>query len=88
MPAVAFFATVGMGMTVEETLAAMTLNAAASLGEASRRGSLEPGKAGDVVLLSGPSVEHMVYHYGVNPVSDVVVGGEHVVSSGRRLAPC
>ena len=84
MPAVAFFATIGMGMTVEEALTAMTLNAAASLGEASRRGSLEPGKAGDVVLLSGPCVEHVVYHYGVNLVTDVVVGGRHVVAGGQR----
>jgi len=85
MPAVAFFATIGMGMTVEEALTAMTLNAAASLGEAGRRGSLEEGKAGDVVLLSGPSLEHVVYHYGVNPVVDVVVAGRLVVSGGRQV---
>ena len=54
LPAVAFFATIGMGLTVEETLTAMTLNAAASVGEAARRGSLEPGKAADVVLVDGP----------------------------------
>lgn len=83
MPAVAFFATIGMGLTVEETLTAMTLNAAASLGMAELRGTLEPGKAGDAVLLDGPSVEHMVYHYGVNPVTDVVAGGRLVVSGGR-----
>lgn len=86
LPAVAFFACVGMGLTAEETLTAMTLNAAASVGEAARRGSLEPGKAGDVVLLDAPGLEHLVYHYGVNLVTDVVVAGRHVVSSGRRLA--
>lgn len=86
LPAVAFFACVGMGLTAEETLTAMTLNAAASVGEASRRGSLEPGKAGDVVLLDAPSLEHLVYHYGVNLVTDVVAGGRLVVGSGRRLA--
>ena len=85
LPAVAFFATIGMGLTVEETLAAMTLNAAASIGEAALRGSLEPGKAADVVLVAGPNLEHLVYHYGVNPVTDVVVAGVPVVRDGRRL---
>jgi imidazolonepropionase len=87
LPAVAFFAAVGMGLTVEETLTAMTLNAAASLGEAASRGSLEPGKRGDVVLLDGPSLEHLVYHYGVNPVTDVVSCGQVVVRDGRRVPP-
>ena len=85
LPAVAFFATIGMGLTVEEALTAMTLNAAASVGEAARRGSLEPGKAGDVVLVDGRNLEHLVYHYGVNPVTDVVVAGRPVVRDGRRV---
>ena len=86
LPAIAFFATIGMGMTAEETLTAMTLNAAASLGEAAARGTLEPGKRADAVLLDGPSLEHLVYHYGVNPVTHVVAGGRLAVSDGRRVA--
>lgn len=82
LPAVAFLASVGMGLTVEETLTAMTLNAAASLGEGARRGSLEEGKAGDAVLLEGPSLEHLVYHWGVSLVADVIAAGRHVVSGG------
>lgn len=85
LPAVAFLASVGMGLTVEETLTAMTLNAAASLGEGARRGTLEAGKAGDAVLLDGPSLEHLVYHWGVNLVSDVLVAGERVVRGGDLL---
>lgn len=84
MVAVAFFACLGMGMTVEESLTAMTLNAAASLGEAARRGSLEVGKIADVVLIEGPSVEHLVYHFGVNPVTHVVAGGRLAVSGRVR----
>ena len=87
LPAIAFFACLGMGMTVEETLTAMTLNAAASLGVAAQRGSLEAGKRGDVVLIDAPSLEHLVYHYGVNVVTDVVVSGRPVVREGRRAAP-
>ena len=82
LPAVAFLASVGMGLTVEETLTAMTLNAAASVGEASRRGSLEEGKAGDAVLLDGASLEHLVYHWGVNLVTDVIAGGRPVAQRG------
>ena len=82
LPAVAFLASVGMGLTVEETLTAMTLNPAASLGEGARRGTLEEGKAGDAVLLDGPSLEHLVYHWGVGLVTDVIAGGRHVVQRG------
>jgi len=71
-----------MGLTVEETLTAMTLNAAASLGEAARRGTLEEGKAGDAVLLDGRSLEHLIYHWGINLVTDVIAGGRHVVARG------
>lgn len=84
LPAIAFFATIGMALTVEETLTALTLNAAASVGESARRGSLEEGKSADVVLIDGPSLEHLVYHYGVNPVTDVVAGGTLVVKNGTR----
>ncbi len=83
LPAVAFFAALGMGLTVEETLTAMTLNAAAAVGEAHRRGSLEVGKLADVVLIDGPTPEHLVYHYGVNPVTDVFARGRRVVKEGR-----
>ena len=85
LPAVAFLASVGMGLTVEETLTAMTLNAAASLGEAVSRGTLEPGKKGDVVLLKAPSLPHLVYHWGVNLVEDVIVAGRPVVEAGLLL---
>jgi imidazolonepropionase len=85
LPAVAFLASVGMGLTVEETLTAMTLNAAASVREAGNRGTLESGKRADVVLLDAPAVEHLVYHWGVNLVSGVLVGGEPVVAGGELL---
>jgi len=85
LPAVAFLASVGMGLTAEEALTAMTLNAAASVDEAKVRGSLEPGKRADVVLLDAPSLEHLVYHWGVNLVTDVFAGGEHVISHGDLL---
>lgn len=75
LAAVAPHACLESGLSVEETLTAMTLNAAASLGLASEIGSLEPGKAGDFVLLDAPDDRHLVYHWGLNLVAGVCVRG-------------
>lgn len=79
LAAVAPHACLESGLTVEETLTGMTLNAAASIGLADRIGSLEPGKAADVVVLDAPDDRHLVYHWGVNSVKTVVRGGRVVV---------
>ena len=39
-------------MSMPEALAASTINAAAALGLSSERGSIEVGKAGDMVLIN------------------------------------
>ena len=75
LPAVAAHACLDSGLTVEETLTAITLNAAASLRLASEIGSLEVGKSADAVLLDAPGDRHLLYHWGVNLVSAVVRGG-------------
>jgi len=80
---VAAHACLDSGLTVEETLTGMTLNAAASLGLARRIGSLEAGKAADVVVLDAPDDRHLVYHWGVNLVSAVVRDGR-LVSPGPQ----
>ena len=78
LPAVAAHACLDSGLTVEETLTAMTLNAAASLRLASEIGSLEVGKIADVVVLDAPGDRHLLYHWGVNLVSAVIRGGSVV----------
>ena len=45
-----------MGLTFEEALAGVTINAAYSLDRHDRIGSLEPGKQMDAVLVHGPAV--------------------------------
>lgn len=75
LASVAAHACLDSGLSVEETLTGMTLNAAASLGLASEIGSLEPGKSADAVLLDAPDDRHLVYHWGVNLVAAVVSGG-------------
>jgi imidazolonepropionase len=75
LPAVAAHACLDYGMTVEETLTAITLNGAASLRKAGDRGSLEIGKSADLTLLDAPDYRHLVYHWGVSLVSHTVVKG-------------
>ena len=85
MPQILALATLGMGLTVEEALTAATLNAAAALGRAHELGSLEEGKAADIVVLHEPTHHHLVYHYGINPVRHVVKAGHVAVRDGRRV---
>ena len=65
LAAVAPHACLESGLTVEETLTGMTLNAAASPGLADQLGSIEPGKAADVVVLDAPADRHLVYNVAV-----------------------
>jgi imidazolonepropionase len=81
LAAVAAHACLDSGLTVEETLTGMTLNAAASLGLAAEIGSLEAGKRADVVVLDAPDDRHVVYHWGVNLVAAVVSRGRVVQPS-------
>ncbi len=75
LAAVAAHACLDSGLSVEETLTGMTLNAAASLGLAAEIGSLEVGKSADVLLLDAPDDRHLVYHWGVNLVAGVSLRG-------------
>lgn len=79
MPMIMALACLGAGLSTEEALVAGTLNAAAALGRADRLGSIEVGKAADLVVLEAPSAQHLVYHFGVNPVRHVVKNGTVVV---------
>ena len=85
LPTVIQLAVFELGLTVEEALTAVTLNAAASLALADELGSLEPGKRGDVVVLGEPNLFHLAYHFGVNPVRSVVKGGHEVYRAGNLL---
>ena len=85
MPMVMQLATLQMKMTVEESLTAATLNGAYSLRMAQETGSIEVGKRADLVLLDAPNYLHLVYHFGVNLVRDVMREGAWVVRAGRTV---
>lgn len=82
MPMVVVLAVLKLGLTIEESLTAATLNSACSLGLGEEAGSIEPGKRADLVLLDAPNLLHLVYHYGINPVAAVVKGGRVVRRAG------
>ncbi len=65
------------GMSVLETLAAVTLNPAWVLGMERTLGSIEVGKRADLLLIEGPA-ERIAYRLGHNPVLAVFTGGEPV----------
>ena len=66
------------GLTGEEALQGMTWGGAKVL-DRNDRGQLVPGKRGDVVVLDTPNPFHLLYHWGVNHVRQVVSQGVVVV---------
>lgn len=78
IPLAAALSVLYMGMTIEETLTALTLNAAAALSLAGDRGSIEAGKLADLLVLDAPSYRHLAYHVGMNVVGTVVKRGKVV----------
>ncbi len=66
------------GLTVEESLAAVTRNAAKALGLGEDRGTLEVGKRADFVLWDIESPADLAYAVGAEPVSEIVRGRSSV----------
>lgn len=75
----------GMGLALEEALAAATLNAACSLDLQHELGSLEPGKSADLLLLRSARLLDLV-RVGTPAIRTVVKAGRVVVDDGRRVA--
>ena len=61
-------------LTVAEAIVAATLNPAYSLGFGDR-GSLTVGKRADLLIADCPNHLHLAYHFGVNLVEKVLIGG-------------
>lgn len=86
-PSLPFAATVAcfaMGMSLEEAIAGITLNGAASLSLEAEAGSLEVGKRADLVVLRSTRLLDLV-RVGVPAIAKVVKGGRVVVRDGRRV---
>jgi imidazolonepropionase len=71
-----------MKLTPAQAIAAATINAAAAIRRSDQVGSLEPGRAADIVLLETPDYRHLGYRFGTNLVSRVIKGGRLVTAAG------
>ncbi len=75
----------GAGLSLEEAIAAATLNGAYSVGLEAERGSLEVGKRADLVVLRSARLLDLV-RVGVPAIRAVVKDGRVLVEDGRRAA--
>ena len=82
LPLVMTVACLEMKLTPAEALAAVTINAAHAAGVAGDVGSLEPGKAADVVIWRVPDVGQLPYWVGADLVDVVVKRGRIVYRRG------
>jgi imidazolonepropionase len=82
LPLVMSIACVEMGLTPAEALAAVTINAAHSLGLGDTIGSIEPGKQADLVVWDVASIDELPYWLGARLARKVVKGGRVVFERG------
>ncbi|KAG5270265.1 hypothetical protein AALO_G00190670 [Alosa alosa] len=87
MPLVMHLACVNMHLSLNEALAAATINAAYALGAAHTHGSLEPGKQGDLIIINSPRWEHLIYQLGGHQelIKHVVIKGQVVYDNQDTL---
>lgn len=81
IPLAISLACIYMGMTVEEVITALTINGAAACGLAERKGSLQPGKDGDVVILDFDNINMLPYFVGMNCVKTTIAKGRVLFDS-------
>lgn len=70
------------GISIEEALNAVTVNAAYSLGILENTGSIEPGKRADLIILTVDDYRKIPYEYGSRLVDTVINNGEIVMRKG------
>lgn len=78
-------ATMKMGLTLNQAITAITLNAAAALDCADRLGSIEVSKQADCICVDYPQADYMVYHAGINAIKHVIKAGKVVVRDGKII---
>ncbi len=73
-----------MGLTIEEAINTVTINAAYAVDRQERVGSIALGKKMDLLLMDIPDYSYLAYHIGINPIHTILKSGEVVVKD-RQL---
>ncbi|MCM1319039.1 MAG: imidazolonepropionase [Muribaculaceae bacterium] len=81
IPLTIALACIYMKMSIEETITALTINGAAAVDLADKTGSLEVGKAADIVILNYPNYRMLPYYVGMNCVKTVISQGRIVAEN-------
>ncbi len=74
-----------MGLTIEEGINAITINAAYAIDRHNSVGSIAVGKKMDLLLMDIPDYSYLAYHLGINPVHTVLKNGEVVVKNRQPM---
>jgi imidazolonepropionase len=82
LPLAMTLACLNLGLTPDEALAAVTINAAHAVGLGDEIGSLESGKAADIVVWNVPTTRQIPYWPAADLVRTVVKKGRIVVDRG------
>jgi imidazolonepropionase len=70
-----------MGMTIEETISAVTINAAKAIGLNNECGSIEIGKRADLALFNTGNYSDIIYNVGKNLNYMTIKNGEVIYIS-------
>ncbi len=81
IPLTIALACIYMKMSVEEVITALTINGAAACALADRKGSLQPGKDGDLVILNFDNINMLPYYLGMNCVKTTIAKGKVLFDS-------
>ncbi|RDY23385.1 imidazolonepropionase [Romboutsia maritimum] len=75
----------GLKMTPNEVLTAVTINAACSINRHKEVGSIEIGKKADLAVFDAPNIEYLMYHFGINHIERVYKEGKLVVDNKQII---
>lgn len=79
IPLLIALATIKMKMTIEETINALTINAAAAVNREDTIGSIDVGKKADILIHEFPSYQFLAYYIGVSTVEKVIKNGKLIL---------
>lgn len=74
-----------MGLTIEEAINTVTINAAYAINRQDKVGSISVGKKMDLLLMDIPDYSYLAYHLGINPIHTIIKSGEVVVKNRQLI---